>query len=392
MELGEQSSPTGAIAGAPVQVALCVGSWLPASETFIYDQLSHQKRTRQWVISRGKTPHAHRFPYPDRINLGPVEELGYFHCGVAPSVTRALKKRKTDVIHAHFGLNGTMILPFARKSGIPLVVSFHGHDVGGLEPQNSKSTRYARYQRLAPAMFEYAAKLLCASHELAELLVKHGAPESKVVVHQLGIDVRQFTPPAECQRSGEGNLLLVGRLVEKKGIEYALEALAQLAPQFPAAHLTIIGEGPLRAPLLRKTKELGLSQQVSFLGSQTPQQVRAQMSKADIMLTPSVTTAKGDRESGVIVLKEAGAMELPTVATRHGGIPEIVEHEQSGYLVPERDACALSQRLCQLLGDPALRVRMGRSARQLVEQRYDTRSQNERLEELLVEASQTIKL
>ena len=370
-----------------VSVAVCVGCWLPASETFIYDQLQHQRATQQWVISRGTTPHAGRFPINDRVNVGPIEQLGYFHAGFAPTVTRALKRNAPDVIHAHFGLNGTIILPFARKRRIPLVVSFHGHDVGGLEPQNKSSVRYHRYQKLAPGMFEYASKLLCASQELAELLVKYGAPEEKVAVHHLGIDIRKFTPPRDASRRGSGEILMVGRLVEKKGLEFGIKAFAQLVGGFPDARLTIIGYGPLLSPLRRQCEELKISNKVSFFGSQTPEQVREQMAKTDIMLTPSVTTPSGDRESGVIVLKEAGAMGLPTVATRHGGIPEIVEHNVSGFLVPERSVELLVAHLTQLLTDAELRSRMGQAARHLVETRYDTLTQNALLEERLVSAA-----
>ena len=387
--MSKHSIPDSPAASEPkkIAVAVCVGCWLPASETFIYDQLQHQRATQQWVISRGTTSHAGRFPVNDRVNIGPIELLGYIHAGFAPTVTRALKRKAPDVIHAHFGLNGTIILPFAQKRKIPLVVSFHGHDVGGLEPQNKSRVRYYRYQKLAPGMFQYASKLLCASHELAELLVKYGAPEEKVAVHHLGIDIRKFMPPSDTSRRGGGEILMVGRLVEKKGLEFGINAFAQLAGRFPEARLTIIGYGPLLSALRRHCKELRVSDKVSFLGSQTPEQVRAQMAKTDIMLTPSVTTPSGDRESGVIVLKEAGAMGLPTVATQHGGIPEIIEHDVSGFLVPERDVEALVTRLSQLLADEALRTRMGQAARHIIETRYDTRTQNALLEQHLVSAA-----
>jgi colanic acid/amylovoran biosynthesis glycosyltransferase len=239
-------------------------------------------------------------------------------------------------------------------------------------------------------MFAYAAKLLCASHELAELLVKFGAPEEKVIVHQLGIDVRTFIPPAPGLRRGTGEILMVGRLVEKKGMEYGLRAFAQVRSRFPQARITIIGEGPLQSALERLVKELHLNDCVSFLGAQTPEQVRARMQIADIMLTPSVVAASGDRESGVIVLKEAGAMALPTLATLHGGIPEIVEQNESGFLVAERDVDALAQHLAILLAEPELREKMGQTARRLIESRYDTITQNARLEEHLVAASHSV--
>lgn len=374
-------------ASEPVSIAVCVGGFLPPSETFIYDQLKNARRTRPWVLARYFTKNHQQFPFDDVVTLGAPEWWAYYYAGQSITALRALRGRRPRLVHAHFGLNGAMVLPLAKRLRLPLVVSFHGHDVGGLEPQNRYSARYFRYQRMARAMFDYCSLLLCASIELKELLLQHGAPEHKLVVHHLGVDTAVFRPPERGQRSGNGRLLMVGRLVEKKGMEFGLRAFARVAQERPQSRLAIVGQGPLLGQLRALTGQMQLAEKVEFLGALTPQGVREQMALADVLLTPSVTTAKGDRESGVIVIKEAGAMALPTVASRHGGIGEIIDDGQNGYLVEERDVPALAQRLGALLDDPIRCEKMGRLARQLVEQRYDTRVQNERLESLLISAA-----
>lgn len=373
----------------PIRTALCVGQWLPASETFIYDQLIHQKRTRLHIIARDRTKHAKRFPYDEIVHLGRLEQIAYYHSGWSHRVPRTLKRQRTQIIHAHFGLNGAMVLPVAQKLKIPLVVSFHGHDVGGLEEQNRKSLRYFRYQKLAPALFSYAEMLLCASTELAESLVEHGAPPEKVRVHHLGVDIDAFTPPNDEARDGH-RLLVVGRLVEKKGIDDALRAFAQISGRFPFARLIVVGEGELRAPLVRLAKSLGLSGRVDFRGALTSAEVLIEMRRSSLLLTPSFTTSRGDRESGVIVVKEGGATGLPTVATHHGGLPEIIEEGKTGFLVGERDVNALADRLQRLLGSATLRREMGSCARLRIERLYNTRVQNEVLEEHLVRSAHVV--
>lgn len=370
-----------------LRVALCVGEWLPPSETFIYDQVRHQTRTASLVIARNPTEHAGRFPYSPVVHLGRLEQFSYFRYGYAPSVARALHSHRAEVVHAHFGLNATMVLPYAERLRIPLVVTFHGHDVGGLEPQNSSHGRYRRYQRLAPRLFRYASKLLCASNDLARQLVKNGGPADKVHVHHLGVDVRQFVPLEE---TGIRPLkvLMVGRLVEKKGTEDGVRAFAMLGEEFSQARLEIIGDGPLRKELEGLARELKIAHRVTFRGSQASDEVLRAMQAATLLLTPSYLTSEGDRESGVIVIKEAGAAGLPTVATHHGGIPEIIQDGVTGYLVRERDIAGLCSRMSQLLASPALRSWMGAAARNRIVQLFDSRHRNALLEDILWQAVQ----
>jgi colanic acid/amylovoran biosynthesis glycosyltransferase len=371
-----------------LRVALCVGEWLPASETFIYDQVRHQRRTESLVIARNPTLHARNFPYSAIVHLGHLEQFTYFRYGYAPTVARALREHRSEVIHAHFGLNAALVLPYAERLQIPLVATFHGHDVGGLEPQNSEHGRYRRYQRLAPRLFQYASKLLCASSDLAEQLLKNGAPPEKVHVHHLGVDVRKFAPLGSPTPQAL-RVLMVGRLVEKKGTADGIRAFAMLAERFSDVGLEIIGDGPLRVDLERLTRELKVAERVTFRGNQSSDEVRRAMQTAALLLTPSYLTSEGDRESGVIVIKEAGAVGLPTVATHHGGIPEIIQDGLTGYLVPERDIAGLCSKMTVLLDSSELRGKLGKAARAHIASHFDSQKRNALLEEILWQVVET---
>ena len=98
-------------------------------------------------------------------------------------------------------------------------------------------------------------------------------------------------------------------------------------------------------------------------------------------MAPSVISANGDRESGLIVLKEAAATGLPTIGTWHGGLPEIINHEETGFLVSERESKSIATHLDQLLSSHSLRVELGYKARAKMEREYDTIKQNAQLEE-----------
>jgi glycosyltransferase involved in cell wall biosynthesis len=368
---------------SPDPLALFVGAWLPYSETFVYDQVRQQQRFSAQVFARGCRAGAEqRFPYPRVTSLGNLESAAFFFLGRSATFTAAMRELRPRVVHAHFGLNGALARPLAEQVGAPLVVSFHGHDVPGLLQQNRFRPRYYRYQRTANAMFDYAALLLCASRELAEMLVRQRPRiESKVRIHELGIDLERF--PVAARDDSPLRVLMVGRMVEKKGMAYGMQAFARLRRDFPEATLAIVGDGPLRPALVRLSRELGLQDAVTFCGALAHEAVRREMARASVLLAPSVVARDGDRESGMLVVKEAGASGLPVVASQHGGIPEIVVDGETGWLVPERDVDALAQNLLMLAADPGLRARAGEAARARMAERYDTVKQNRTLEALL---------
>jgi colanic acid/amylovoran biosynthesis glycosyltransferase len=178
-------------------------------------------------------------------------------------------------------------------------------------------------------------------------------------------------------------------LVEKKGIRYGIEAVGCLIASGRPVRYTVIGEGPMRAELQELVRALDLLEHVTFEGWKSHDEVVVWMKAADVLLVPSVIAADGDEEGIPNVAKEAMAMGLPVLATRHGGIPELIGDGVSGVLVPERDSAALAERLIELIDHPERWARMGTAARRRIEAEYDIERLNDELVALYRNVSST---
>ena len=229
-------------------------------------------------------------------------------------------------------------------------------------------------------MFETAQLLLPASQELADCLVQLGAPESKIHVHRLGVDTSAFTPFRRPERPAQ--FLMIGRQVEKKGFEYGIRAFAKIAGKHQDSTLTLIGKGPLQESLQAIAAELGITDKVIFKGSVAAQLMPALLAEYDVLVAPCIVAKNNDRDSGLIVLKEAGASAMASIGTYCGGLPEIIDDGRTGYLVGQRDIDKLAESMDALASDYNLRTQMGIAARAKMEAEYDTVKQNEKLEEL----------
>jgi len=180
---------------------------------------------------------------------------------------------------------------------------------------------------------------------------------------------------------------MIGRFVEKKGFEYGIRAFARaLAKGGADAKLTLIGSGEREALLRAEVTRLGLERKVDFAGVLPKQAVAERLQRAHVLLAPSVVGRDGNRESGLIVVKEASACAAVPIGTRHGGIPEIIDDQETGFLVDERDVDAMAERLASLLYEPALRERLGRAARFKMEREYDNHARVQALEAFYDEA------
>lgn len=214
---------------------------------------------------------------------------------------------------------------------------------------------------------------LPVSDALCSAALDQGFPEERTRTHYLGVDLARFASKGEREAA---LILHVGRLVEKKGTEVLLQAVARL----PDAKLVVIGDGPERGRLERKAARLG--PRVQFLGALDSTEVAEWMQRATILAAPSMTARDGDAEGLPTVIVEAAACGLPVAATRHSGIPEAVVDGETGFLVPEGDAHALAERIALLLGSAGLRERMGRAARAMAEAKFDLRRQTTQLEDM----------
>jgi glycosyltransferase involved in cell wall biosynthesis len=174
-------------------------------------------------------------------------------------------------------------------------------------------------------------------------------------------------------RDDSGELLFVGRLIQRKGAEFAIRAVAELVRAGRSTRLTIVGDGPERAALAALAESLGVDARVGFTGALTPALVRSHYERARVLLMPAITDWKGEQEGFGMVIVEAMAYGVPVVASRSGGIPDIIRDGENGLLVPEADGAALAAAVGRLLDDPALAHRLGEAGRTEARDRFSPR-------------------
>ncbi|WP_297369685.1 glycosyltransferase [Acidocella sp.] len=286
---------------------------------------------------------------------------------------RLLAGRRVAVVHAHFGIEGAYALPLAARLNAPLVTTFHGFDATLGTAGLLSSPAWAAYPFLRGRLARRGDLFLCVSDFIRGKLLAQGFPAEKTRVHYIGVDTARLTPRAA--GGDEGFVLHVARLVEVKGTEYLLRAVAKMARP---PRLVMIGEGPLRARLAALAGELGV--RAEFLGAMAHEEVLGWMRRAGVLVLPSVRTRSGREEGLGMVTLEAAALGVPVIGADVGGIGEAVADGVSGFLVPSRDPEALAARLELVLGDAALRARLGAGGRARVVAGFDLARQSAALE------------
>ncbi|HCT8091391.1 TPA: glycosyltransferase [Enterobacter hormaechei] len=296
-----------------------------------------------------------------------------------------LKSQPLDLIHAHFAIDGLYALKLAQKKGIPLVTTLHGFDVtvSNKDLLASRSPAWINYLLHQHKVKSQGDKFICVSDFIARQALQHGFPESKTIQHYIGIDVNKYQPRAK--EDDQGIILHVARLVEKKGTAVLINAVKQVKLLNPDVKLVIIGEGPLLDGLKAQVTSLGLDQTVTFTGALPHVDVMAWMRKASMLVLPSITAKTGDAEGLGMVLLEAAVTGVPVIGTQHGGIPEAIIDEQTGFLVKERDDKQLAERISFLMKDEHKRFEMGKNARIFISEKFNLSKQTIKLEKIYQE-------
>jgi colanic acid/amylovoran biosynthesis glycosyltransferase len=288
-----------------------------------------------------------------------------------------LDKGPYDIVHCHFGPIGPLGVTLKDVGAVQgkIITTFRGYDISSYVEK--------RGNHIYDTLFEKGDLFLCVSEQIKDTLIKLGCDERKIVVHRSGVRLTKFDSRLRKPKSdGKLRLLTIARLVEKKGVEYGIQAVAKVLKSHPDIEYKIAGDGHLRNDLHKLLEELKVFDSVKLLGWQHQEQIIELLQEVDILLAPSVTSQTGDREGIPGAILEALAQGLPVLSTRHSGIPEVIQDGESGFLVPERDVEALAEKLEYLIEHPELWPEMGRKGRNYVQEHYDIEKLNDRLVEI----------
>lgn len=286
------------------------------------------------------------------------------------------EKERPDIVHGHFGLDSYRLIPVLKKFKIPFIVNFYGHDVVRLPKEFGWTTRYKKLKNY----LDYA---IAGSDDMKRNLIKLGFDQSKIKTIKLAVDVDsiQFRQ----RKNAEAKIMMVGRLVEKKGFTYALKAVNLLKNKLPNLQLNIFGDGELMDSLKQEVSDLEIENHVNFRGFTDIKEVIEQLYKHDILIVPSVQAMDGDREGIPQTTVEGMATGIPAIASDHAGLPELVINEQTGLQVPERDSKAISEAILKLVKNPDLVKKVSLNGRKEVEKEHNINSQVKKTEDLYKE-------
>jgi colanic acid/amylovoran biosynthesis glycosyltransferase len=288
--------------------------------------------------------------------------------GIFPKVVhdaRLMEAGGIAQVHCHFS-NHPAAAGFVinRLTGIPYSFTAHGFDL--------HVDRHMLCEKVSAAAF-----VVAVSEYNRELILEECGESralQKLAVIHCGVDTEFFRPREGSATKQPFSLLCVGTLHEVKGQAYLVEACRLLTEAGVDVRCTLVGDGADRRALTRQIAAARLEGRVTIAGRRTRTEVAQLLGDTHVLVAPSVPTAEGKREGIPVALMEAMAGGVPVVASGISGIPELVQDGKTGLLVPPRDPRALASALRRLRDEPALRERLARAGRELVEREFDVRT------------------
>ncbi len=374
-------------------VASYCSSFLKSEMLHIYRQLRALRGVDTFVVTK-EVQNAERFPF-ERIEIIPKRRTNLLVHGWLKFVERRppivyrgeyqtldslLERHGADLMHIYFGHTGVHLLPFIEQWDKPCVVSFHGADVAQKPEIKDYPAKLRRLFNAVPLVF-------ARSQSLVDRLVHLGCPPEKLRINRTGIPLNEFPfVDRESPRDGKWRVVQACRLIPKKGVATSLRAFAIFKKDNPGAEFFIAGKGPLQSELEMLAGGLGILRDVHFVGFLPQPKLLKLYASSHLFLHPSEISPNQDQEGVPNSVLEAMATGLPVVATRHGGIPEAVDHGRTGFLVAEEDHVGLANAMQLITSSPTLLKQMEERAHAAVVERFGQDAQIDQLESFYEEA------
>lgn len=317
--------------------------------TFIYNEMTGVANRVSLRVLTCKRLNEQLFPFDDVVEI-PFEQQpflaklkyklrsnnlypGFISGAFKRKAAETIRQYNPDIIHTHFGFESLLLLLNVKVKDQPIFISFHGYDAS--HKLNSRWYRYT-IKRLLNKDNVHA---IFVSHYMKNCVEAKIGKVKRANILYYGTDIAFFKREVYTNQEDAYTFLQVSSFAEKKGHVYTIAAYKKFREANPSLNTKLIlaGQGPLLAECQQLVQKLDLNDSVVFPGIVTRVEAKALMEKANCFLHHSVTSSIGDTEGIPNAIMEAMAMELPIISTIHAGIPELVENDKHGYLVPEKE-------------------------------------------------------
>ncbi len=314
--------------------------------------------------------------FPEKSNLLQTA-TGYPAIEVLQALLLAkeIRDRGIEHLHAHFGTTAAGVARLASLlTDVPYTFTAHAKDI---------FHEYVNEEMLGRKIADAAAVITVSDFNVSDLSERFPPSANKIRRIYNGLPLERY--PYSEPKNRAPKIVAVGRLVEKKGFSDLIDACALLVKSDVRFECEIIGGGDLNESLHAQIQQLGLTDCVTLTGPLPQQEVHKAIRDAAVCAAPCITATTGDRDGLPTVLLESMALGTPCVSTAVTGIPEIIRHEETGLLIPEREPATLATAIQRLLVDGPLRVHLSKAARELFEHNFSIDANTARMRETFAE-------
>ena len=272
-----------------------------------------------------------------------------------------LKKQNIQLLFAHYGMMGTLVLDICKELNLPLIVHFHGHDA-------TRKSILEQYGDAYKKMFLYPkTQIISVSHTMTERLIQIGCPKDKITYNTYGpnqsfIELKpQYLKP---------QFIFIGRFVDKKAPHLLLLAFKKVYEKHQESCLIMAGDGLLLDSCKTLAKALNIESAVAFVGRISPQQFKIYLSESLAYVQHSIEAIDGDMEGTPVSILEASAAGLPIISTTHAGIPDVIVHNTTGLLSTEFDTETMTKSMLWVLENKEEAIKMGLSGKKHIKENF----------------------
>ncbi|MEY4274667.1 MAG: putative colanic acid biosynthesis glycosyltransferase WcaL [Bacteroidota bacterium] len=351
------------------------------SETFIDEQI--KQLAPQEVLYEGWLPNRtysgksiYPFPLNQLVVRGTLRNLfpKFFRKIYHHYLIKFIRSNQINAFLANYGPLGSNIYEACLEAGIPYSIVFLGFDA------NEKKT-LTQYQADYRAMLPKAKSVIVVAQSMRANLEAIAGPLTNLHFIPCGVDTERFKPAGS--KNDPITFISVARFAEKKGPIHSLSAFVEVFNEIPLARLLMVGDGPMWEEAKTFVKENNIENHVTFLGPKSQDEYLPLLQAAHVFIQHSVITQAGDSEGTPVAILEASACGLPTVSTRHAGIPDAVIEGETGILTDEKDIKGMAEACIFLAKNPSEIAKMGIAARKHVVENYDVVKLSQKIKTIL---------